>query len=581
MRIDRRFVLRTMVSLAILLAAGFVATRAKQNGAANAEALVVAHAFAGNRNVHLMLESVRIALDVVATYVDVADGKLKYDERLDRTLDAIVASNLFAQGIAVFDIDGTIVRTAEPRLGLGLNFANADFFQVLSKDRSERFAFGAPFYSLVFKRFLVPMALPIRDIDGRFFGVIAAGMPLSEIQTALGSKSPVAAAKSRLWRSDGLLLAASANDVAQLGEFYPNAPVQHQRPPGAVLGVFAAYSAADNATHIFAWRNNLSYPVFVSSDAALAPLLRPAWIETVAVVAAALGLLALVWTNAFLAERELRRKDRSVAELRIAWDQARAAGLSAEKAQRAAQDASQAKTLLLARFSHEFRTPLNAVLGFTEMVRLGYCGPLPERARENLGHVHNAGDQLNRMIATLLDLSRLELDPATLASAPHDLAPAFEDAVAMVAADARGKSIAIRLDLPRTVPSVDCDRTRIVQVLVNLLSNAVRHAPIGGIVTAALAIDADRVHFAVEDSGPGVAPDRLSSVFEPFGGDDPTIARADGEGLGLALARQIMRAHGGDLTLANLATGGCRASASFPLTRDRVARLDPMRAVAL
>lgn len=203
-------------------------------------------------------------------------------------------------------------------------------------------------------------------------------------------------------------------------------------------------------------------------------------------------------------------------------------------------------------------------MGFADMTRLGYGGAIPERARENLAIIHRAGDHLHRMIGTLLDLSRLELDDAALAKENSDLKEILRDAVDMVTADAAAKSVAIELHVPSEPCRADCDRGRVLQVLVNLLSNAVRNGPHRGVVVVTLQMDAEGAGFRVLDRGPGIAPDRLETIFEPFGGAHPENVRNEGAGLGLAISAQIMSAHGGSLTLQNRRNGGLCATAILP-----------------
>jgi two-component system OmpR family sensor kinase len=130
---------------------------------------------------------------------------------------------------------------------------------------------------------------------------------------------------------------------------------------------------------------------------------------------------------------------------------------------------------------------------------------------------------------------------------------------------ANSRSVRIDLCFPEPGCFGACDRTKIVEVMLNLLSNAVRHSPAGGTVQAILEIDQKEIRYIVQDQGPGIAPDRIESVFELFGGMHPNAVRSGGAGLGLSISRQIMAAHGGSLVLENLADSGLRAIASLPL----------------
>lgn len=322
MRLGKRLFLRIVISAAVLAAAAFTSYREIENAELVVKNQVSTNAFSANRNVHILLDSGRTALDTVAYYIDVADGRITPSERLDAALDLANKSQLFVIGIIVLDSEGNAVATAHPRTGLGVSYASGDFFQALKNDPGKRFAFGSPRYSQVFKEVLVPLARPIRDIEGAFLGVIAVGISFPEIQKALRPASEIGDAKSRLWRDDGLLLASSENDQTEIGIFYPNIPLPGERLSDKDSGTFVAHSPLNNETRISAWRNNFSYPVFVSSGTNRAPAMFRAYYTAAAIMFAALCLLALIWAIAYLADREIRQRERSIEDLRISRDKA-------------------------------------------------------------------------------------------------------------------------------------------------------------------------------------------------------------------------------------------------------------------
>ncbi|MFN7190354.1 MAG: sensor histidine kinase, partial [Rhodospirillales bacterium] len=235
----------------------------------------------------------------------------------------------------------------------------------------------------------------------------------------------------------------------------------------------------------------------------------------------------------------------------------------AQTAMRQSERANRSKTKLLANLSHELRTPLNAMIGFTEMVRLGYKGTVSDDSKESLDLVLRSAKHLDRLVATLLDMSRIELDPAALEIAEADANAALGDALAIVRDATDRKELVVACDLPNEPLVGQFDRMRFVQVAVNLLSNAVRHSPTGGTIDVHLRSLEGAIELCVADRGPGIAADQLETMMEPFGDPNIATARPVGTGLGLSISREIARAHGGDLVVANRAQGGLRACARF------------------
>jgi len=511
-------------------------------------------AFQANRNIHLTLESARAHLDLVADNIEISGGILRIDAATDRAIDRAMLRSASIRGVMVQDANGTIVAAGAPRLGIGVSFSEYDYFKELRADASLAYSFGAPFRSRLLQATVIPFARAIRDEDGRFAGVVAIGVPIDALQAALTADVAAPPIRALLFRNDGHLLAASDGSAGDEAQDSRDVWAQRRLQASTNYGTGDLAGAPDR---IVAWHANSSLPLTVVATAAHDPFPAAIRLPVFVAIASFGALILLVWTAAYLADRELRRVKAAASEIAAARD-------AAQLARALAEHASHAKTLLLARFSHEFRTPLNAVIGFADMTRLGYGGAIPERARENLAIIHRAGDQLHRMIGALLDLSRLELDGAALARECSDLKQILRDAVDMAAADAAAKSVAIELHLPAEACHADCDRSRVLQVLVNLLSNAVRNGPHHSVIDATLQMNEDGAGFRVLDQGPGIAPERLATIFEPFGGTHPEAVRPTGVGLGLAISAQIMAAHGGSLTLENRRDGGLCATAILP-----------------
>lgn len=212
-----------------------------------------------------------------------------------------------------------------------------------------------------------------------------------------------------------------------------------------------------------------------------------------------------------------------------------------------AEHSNRAKSRFLATVSHEMRTPLNGIVGMSELIR-------DEADSDTLRHraavVLKSADHLHRVISDLLDLSRLEFDRLRLEVAPFDATQALLEVTELLTPLAAERGLRLRTVLPDERPGpVMGDASRVKQVLHNLVGNALKFAGRGEIVVS-LAAGPAGLQFEVRDHGPGVPEAHRETVFEPFeqGADDADVQR-QGAGLGLAISRRLARAMGGDVTL--------------------------------
>jgi len=513
-----------------------------------------------NRQIQIVLEGARQTLDTIAVQTEVRLGgselRADADRALNATIDRALQRNPVVFGVVVQNNRGIVEFTGGSRQGLGRDLSALDYFPRLGEQDAPDYVLGTPFESAVFKTPLIPVARSIFDIDGNRIAVVAVGVPLPLLQQALAPRLATLGATARLWRNDGVLLAASTDDNVRIGVRYETLPPFRQRDPARESGTFKAVSPFDGQTRVGAWRNNPAFPVFVSAGANRSPLLEDARMHAYLAIGAAGLALALLATTGYLVERENRMRLDLIGKLEASVERAQSAMRQSERANRS-------KTKLLANLSHELRTPLNAVIGFTEMVRLGYKGSVSDDAKDSLDLVVRSAKHLDGLVGTLLDLSRIELDPMALEIAEADAKLALDDALAIVRETADRKALVVACDVTSEPLLGQFDRMRFVQVAVNLLSNAVRHSPAGGTVDVQLQRREGIIELCVADCGPGVADDQLETMLEPFG--DPNIAavRPVGTGLGLSISREIARAHGGDLVVANRAEGGLRACARF------------------
>jgi len=248
-----------------------------------------------------------------------------------------------------------------------------------------------------------------------------------------------------------------------------------------------------------------------------------------------------------------------------AKDQAEHAAALAEAGMRQAQEADRAKTQFLANMTHELRTPLNAIIGFSEVIE---AAPQHKDTADNAGHIREAGKRLLNVLNGVLDLARIEAGKLALdeqAVAPEEL---FQAATRSVRAAAAAKSIALTSEA--TVQcTVNVDPSKMTQVLVNLLTNAIKFTPDAGTVamTAELASEGELV-LRVRDSGCGIADDEIARIVQPFGqAEDHLVRQTEGIGLGLPIARALVRLHGGELHIESALGAGTAVSIRLPAGR--------------
>jgi len=201
--------------------------------------------------------------------------------------------------------------------------------------------------------------------------------------------------------------------------------------------------------------------------------------------------------------------------------------------------------------SHELRTPLTAIRGHVSALREGVIDD-PSLQEASLGVIGEEALRLERLVGDVLDLAKLDAHRFTVLQEEVDMKRLSERAYASFGEEARRRDIDYRLDV-RAKPVIVTDGDRVLQIIVNLLSNAFRWTPEGGRIEVELAADNGSVSVAVEDTGPGIAPEERDRIFRPFWSRD-----GGGTGLGLAIARELAVALGGQIVLASGAEGGSR-----------------------
>lgn len=278
---------------------------------------------------------------------------------------------------------------------------------------------------------------------------------------------------------------------------------------------------------------------------------RPPWWRTwPALLAAGVLLLALL---ALLARDYRRRLNRSHA-------------LALAEQQRAlAEQASEAKTRFLATLGHEIRTPMTGVLGMAELLQASKLDP---RQQGQVHAIHRAGKHLLRLVNDALDLARIEAGKLVLAEEPFDLDLLVEEAAALMAPLAERKQLRFGLQrAPGLARDFLGDRTRIEQILLNLLGNAIKFTEQGEVGLAVAPLEGGGVRFVIHDTGPGLNEEQRQRLFRRFEQAEGarTSARYGGSGLGLAISQELAAAMGGRIDVESAPGAGARFSVDLPL----------------
>ena len=236
-----------------------------------------------------------------------------------------------------------------------------------------------------------------------------------------------------------------------------------------------------------------------------------------------------------------------------------------------ARDANQAKSRFLATMSHEIRTPLNAIVGYTSLLEMEIAGPTTSKQREYISRVKASSDHLIGLIDDILDLAKAESGRMVLNRDAHSAQESIAAAITLVDPQASSASVGVISECPDAVNLYLGDRDRVRQILVILLSNALKFTDGGGSIMlrcgttpepdaeAALAGDGPWTFISVEDTGIGMSPAELETIFQPFVQADPGNTRKQGgAGLGLAIGRDLARRMGGELSLRSaVGEGSC------------------------
>ncbi len=427
----------------------------------------------------------------------------------------------------------------------------------------------------------------IQTADGKFGGVLAFLVPPVELTRMrehidLGQRDALA-----VIGTDGIVRVRVSADHPDgevgLGASVRGAPWPENVPQGG-YGTYSRPGVLTPVERLFSYRRLERYPLIVNVGLDLDDILGEARRHVWVLGAIGIAMTVLVFGLAILLVREIRRRilrdvqlaaergQLEAARARILLEQTKLSHANTELlgAVEKAETANQAKSRFLAHMSHELRTPLHAIIGFSELIqdqvpRTGAPAAIGEYATDIL----TSGRHLLELINAILDISKVESGTDQLVDARLRVADEIHTSLIAVAGRARDRQIKIDLRVPEALPTLRADATKLRQVLINLMSNAVKFTEPGGAVTVSAAIaDDGGMQIAIRDTGIGMTPAETEIALQPFGQVDNSLARAhEGTGLGLPLALRLVELHGGQLQIESVKGTGTTVTVWLPPER--------------
>jgi signal transduction histidine kinase len=455
-----------------------------------------------------------------------------------------------------------------------VNVADRDYFRAMKSDPGRKTYITPPVRNRTNGVWTIFVAHRLSNADGQLLGIIFCAIELRYFEDFyraidLGSGSAII-----LLRQDGTTLVRyPPNDT--VGKSFGGQSILR----GENAGTIRAPASATGEMSLKAGRLLANYPIIMLTTKTEAAALDDWRSEARALALTVAGCAILIALGGFGLGRHWRQQEslaRARAELRRQAERTEAFEAMRE-AKEAAEGANLAKSEFLTTMSHELRTPLNAILGFSDMMVSETLGPLGNpRYRSYAKDIHDSGSHLLALINDLLDLSKSVAGKLELSEDRVDALQVVETVCRLVQPRVGEAKLTLTRRLPTGPVLIFCDGRKLMQMLLNLVSNAYKFTAPGGRIDCTLTVDAGGIRFIVADDGIGIPEEQLDRVLQPFAQVDSSLSRRhDGTGLGLALVKAMAELHGGSLCLESRAGAGTTATVTLP--RERLVAVQPFQ----
>ncbi len=485
--------------------------------------------------------------------------------------------------MTILDAKGKVVSSTVDPNWVGADLSDREHFKIHAANPDAGFFIGAPVMARGSHRIKIPMSIRLNQPDGTLAGTLFAtiepefltilyhSVNLGQTGTLMlvGTDGAVRAYLSRSY--GGGSLATAHEDGSGDGSELPALRAAAFESRGAYEG----HAAADGLHRLYNWRKIEGFPLLVivglGKDEAFS---ASTWQKSVAVAACILAVLfSLVMP--FLLSREISKRISHEIELNSEKANLILANSALEEERKAlhalntqfrqavqrAEEANRAKSGFLAYMSHEFRTPMHAILAYTKMAQEDVRSEDPAKIEKYIGNARTAGLRLLDLLNNMLDFAKLEAGKIELQTGKANLLDIIEGSQRELSSLLEEKRLRVSIATKSNDTGAVVDYARITQVLVNLFSNAIKFSPVGGRILLEIS-DAEfpdgspALQCSMSDQGMGIPEQELGTIFDRFSQGSSSKKSSSGTGLGLTICRELINLHGGKIWAANRPEGG-------------------------
>ncbi len=503
--------------------------------------------------------------------------------------------------IAFAGPDGKLVSTSLERHPQAVDLSDREHIRVHLNARRALFV-GNPVKGRVSGQVTIQISDRVESADGKFAGIIVFSLSPEFLTTLHRSVRLGKGGSMILAGTDGVIRASFAG-FQNSDQDYIGSSISGTRAltdsQSSESGAYDGSNPLNGAPSFLHWRKVAGYPLIVIVGLAKLEVFAVANRSAVLLTLLGAGVIVLTLTMSLILRREItRRVQREIAlfdesrkvvfakdnlqrrhrqlqkaSTALTAERARLQHLNMElgRAKEIAEQSNQAKTSLLMNMSHEFRTPMHAILNYASMSLKKLDGSDTVKLKKFLGNIQTSGIRLLGMLNALLDLAKLESGKFDLRPSRGDLEQILRQSQAEIEPLFEAKQIQMQLDIRGTDASTVFDKHQMMQVFINLFSNAIKFSPPHGIVTvtiepAMLGGRLPALQCSVADEGPGIPEPELEAIFDKFTQSSTTDSGAGGSGLGLAICREIVHLHSGKIWATNASSGGAIFHVVLPKT---------------